>query len=319
MTVIQKLKNIDYASLQISDYSRDYIIRMLPHLEYYFDIYERCIQKALSLSGKPAGQLTMVDYGGGHGFLSFLAKSKGIGQVVYVDFNPQAVQTVHALSDMLVTGPDVVIEGDAMVLRRWCERESVVPDVLLGMDVIEHIYCLDDFFSDIFAVNRDMAMVFTTGSTPYNRRVVNRLHKVMVDDEMGVAGRPGFRAMRRDFIALHFTDMPAGQLDYWAVHTRGLNYDDVLRAVDSQSPNLLSDPFNTCDPSTGSWTERILPIRDYQTLVQAYGASLCVENGFYNSYRKGLKGLLSKWLNRPLLKGRMRSMAPFIVLTVSSR
>lgn len=317
--MIHKIRGVDYASLDISDYSRDYIIRMLPHLEYYFDIYERCIQKVVSLSGKPAGQLTLVDYGGGHGFLSFLAKSKGVGQVVYVDFNPKAVQTVHALSDRLGVGPDVVIEGDAMVLRQWCERESVVPDALLGMDVIEHIYCLDDFFSDVFALNRNMDMVFTTGSTPYNRHVVKRLHKAMVNDEMGVGGRPGFRAMRRDFIARHFPDLPDERLDYWASYTRGLNYDDVLRAVDSQSPNLLSDPFNTCDPSTGSWTERILPIRDYQALVQSYGADVSVENGFYNTYRKGLKGLLSKWLNKPLSKGRMRNMAPFLVLTVSSR
>lgn len=306
-------------SLHISDYSRDYIVRMLPHLEYYFDIYERCIQRAVSLSGKPIDQMTMVDYGGGHGFLSFLAKSKGVGQVVYVDFNHKAVQTVHAISDKLGDGPDVVIEGDAFVLRQWCERECVVPDVLLGMDVIEHVYCLDDFFSDLFAINRDMVMVFTTGSTPYNRHVMKRLHKAMADDEYGVGGRPGFRATRRDFIARHFPGLSDGQLDYWAACTRGLNFDDVLRAVESQSPNLLSDPYNTCDPATGSWTERILPIHDYQTLVQSYGASVCVENGFYNSYRKGLKGMLSKWLNRPLLNGRMRSWAPFIVLKVSSR
>lgn len=314
--MIDKIRNIDYKSLSISDYSRDYILRMLPHIAYYFDIYRHCLDKVTLMTGKPLAQVTLVDYGGGHGFLSILAKSCGVGRVIYIDFNPKAVQTVQAISECLHTGPDVVLEGGAAELGQWCRQMEVIPDILLGMDVIEHIYNLDHFFSELFQVNRNMSMVFTTGSTPYNKRVVERLHKFMIDDEFGTPQRQGFRELRRCFIARHYPNMDDDMLDYWAANTRGLVYDDVLRAVDTATPNTLADPYNTCDPDTGSWTERILPVADYQALVSPYGSDVEVENGYYNVHRTGAKKLLSQLLNCTLRNGRMRQWAPFLILKV---
>ena len=37
MAMLQILKNLDYDSLPISDYSRNYILRLLPNLDYYLD------------------------------------------------------------------------------------------------------------------------------------------------------------------------------------------------------------------------------------------------------------------------------------------
>lgn len=314
--MLQILKTLDYGSLPISDYSRNYILRMLPSLDYHLDIYHRCLSQMLDEFGCPASDIVMVDYGGGHGFLSLTAKAMGVGKVIYVDTNPQAVETVQAVSAQVGIAPDEVLLGDAAVLRQWCQSNNVVPNLLLGMDVIEHIYRLEDFFADLYAVNPALPMLFTTGSTPFNPHVVRRLRRIMQSDELGHGGSPGFHTLRKRYILNHFPEMKDWEADIWATDTRGLTYPDIHVAVESHTPYRLADPYNTCDPSTGSWTERLLPIEDYQALLLPYHASLSVQNGFYNTHRKGFKGILSRLLNR-LPRRLFRPLAPFIILHIS--
>lgn len=314
MNLYQQLKNIDYQSLPISEYSRHYILRMLPTLDYYMDIYDRCLNRMLRESGKDAKELVMVDYGGGHGFLSCAAKARGVGKVIYVDFNSLAVQAVKAVSQAAGVGPDVVLHGDAEVLRDWCGEDGVKPDYVLGMDVIEHIYRLEDFFAHLFAIRGDMRMIFTTGSTPFNPVVAKRLRKVMLNDELG---ENGFRDERRHHIQHSYRQFTAEQLDYWAENTRGLTYDDAVEAVSQNRPNVLADPYNTCDPATGSWTERILPMKDYERMVAPYGARVRVDNGFYNAHRRSAKGAASAALNLLIRVTGLKALSPFIIIRVN--
>lgn len=315
--IAEQIQQIDFQRLPVSDYSRRYIQRMLPDLDYYLDIYGRCLDRMAEMLGKPLAETVMVDYGGGHGFLSCLAKRRGVGQVIYIDYNPQAVETVKAVSHELGYGPDAVLQGDAAALLAYVQTSGCRPDMLLGMDVIEHIYRLPDFFASLHVMNPDLQMLFTTGSTPCNPHVVKRLRRVMVLDEEGHNGQPGFYALRRQAIAQHFPQLSSPELDAWAACTRGLNFQDALLAVERQVPNVMSDAYNTCDPATGSWTERILPIADYQAMVRDYGWKVSVQNGFYNTYLSGAKALPSRMLNRLLSTGGFKYLAPFIILTVT--
>ncbi len=311
------LRHIDYYALPISDYSRSYILRMLPHIDYYLDIYRVCIRRLLERLHRQPAELTVVDYGGGHGFLSCLLKEMGFGQVVYIDYNPQAAATVTAVKEALGYGPDTVLQGDAATLRQWCRQHDCRPDGLLGMDVIEHIYCLETFFDDLYAIG-PMPMIFTTGSTPDNPHVVRRLHQVMVTDEQGHDGKPGFYQLRRQYLADQLPQLSETELDYWAAHTRGLRYGDLVAAVEADRPYPNDDPYNTCDPATGSWTERILSRTAYRQLLQPHGATVTVANGFYNTYRRGTKALPSRILNG-WLRLRLpfaRHIAPFIIIEI---
>lgn len=314
-TLAQQLHSLDYAALPISEYSRSYILRMLPHLDYYLDIYSRSLAQMLSALGKAPAQTIMVDYGGGHGFLSLLAKSLGIGHVIYIDYNPQAVETATAIGRHVGLMPDNILQGTSAQLRTWCHDKHIVPDALLGMDVIEHIYRLDTFFADLQGLNPSLYQLYTTGSTPYNRRVARRLRAVMRADEQGRGSQPGFFQLRRDFLAQHYPHLSTIQLDTWALSTRGLIYDDILQAVETGTPADLSDPYNTCDPATGSWTERILTLPQYQDLARPYGFALALSNGFYNTRQGSLpKSLAAKLLNLLISNNRNRSLAPFIIL-----
>lgn len=311
---VSTLQTAPITTAGINDYHLRYIQRMLPVLDYYVAIYARSLSWMLEQTNREIEQLTLVDYGGGEGFCSLLMKYLGVGQVIYVDMNSEAADTVDRLSDMLGWGPDVVLTGDARTLRKWCEHEGEVPNGVMGMDVIEHIYSLDEFFCDIISITHTIPMLFTTASTPYNHRKVRQLHKAMQLDEQGDNQREGFWNLRRSFIAKHYPLMEVEKLDYWATHTRGLNYDDILRAVDRNSPNLLRDRYNTCDPTTGSWTERILPVEDYRQLLLPYHYTLHEALGFYNTYRKGIKGGLSKIGNRMISTRGGKRWAPFLYL-----
>ena len=313
LSLTQRLREIDPDTLGVSEYMRAYLRRMLPVADYYLGIYEHGLARLLDGVGLPPNELTLVDYGGGHGLLSLLAREMGVGHVVYVDVNPESAQAFEALLERLGIEADcyTIIVGDSKTLRQHCEQTGLKPHLLMGMDVIEHIYCIDDTLADLIALNEGMPMLFTTASTPYNRRIVKRLHKVMLRDE------ERFLLKRREFIARLFPDLTEEQRDYWAAHTRGLDYDDILRAVENECPNLLKDPFNTCDPETGSWTERILPLQDYEQLLQPYGYRLEVELGWYNAANGGLKGVVQRHYNKSLLKGKRRSKAPFLFLYMS--
>lgn len=331
--LLSDLKALRLRDLPISSYSRKALARTLEATRYYLEIYNFSINNVLQKTAMSPAAMTLVDYGGGHGLLSVLAKRVGIGRVVYVDNNSDAIKTVGVLSQILGAGPDVILNGDAKSLKEWCNSTGVHPDALLGMDVIEHIYVLDDFFAALHEVSPQMNMLFTTASTPYNKRIVRRLHRVMQSDELGNARKVGFWQKRRDHVKSLYPDMSDRELDYWADNTRGLTYHDVQRAVEAQSPNLLLDEYNTCDPETGSWTERILPIDDYRHIIAPYGYKLTVRPGFYNEYRRGPKAILARHYNSVIdnapidepssffQRRRMKKalkLAPFIFLIVNS-
>ena len=75
--------------------------------------------------------------------------------------------------------------------------------------------------------------------------------------------------------------------------------------------------YNTCDPATGSWTERLLPLSEYRRLLHPFGARLTVANGRYNTRRYGFKAVAARLANGLLRCNAMRCMAPFIILNVN--
>ena len=329
--MVATLSELNPRKMDLSQSCKAALKRTLNAVEYYLEIYRNILEQILETCGKSPDETTIVDFGGGHGILSILAKKLGFYRVIYVDYNPDSLKMASMIGNQLGTMPDAMLQGDATTLKTWCAENSVIPDGLLAMDVIEHIYVLDDFFACLHEISPRMKMIFTTASSPYNHRVVRKLHKAMIADEMGTAIKKGFWHMRRDYIQKSYPDMSDRELDFWADNTRGLKYDDVLRAVDARSPNLLLDKYNTCDPRTGSWTERILPIDDYRELLSPYGFNVVVLPGRYNQYRRGPKAWYSRYYNKRIDKApahtaqrcrerrRMRKalkVAPFIFILV---
>ena len=307
----EQIAQTDFGSASIWDRSRNYLNRNIESLRYYARIYAVCLKVIPEISNT-----VLVDYGGGCAFLSQFAKRLGVAKVIYVDINPESVQTAEELKRVLGIGPDVLVNGDSRDLKAWCAENNVVPDCLVSVDVIEHIYDLDAFFADLLAVNPSMKMVFTTASNPCNRLKVRELRKVMLADEQGRGEEKGFYAQRLDFIRQQFSQLAENELEYWARNTRGLVFDDIAKAVAEKRPNTAIDRYNTCDPATGSWTERVLSLSEYNRLFSKYKRILCVKNGFYDTNRtqpqKAFRSLLNGIIR--LFPHLGRCIAPFIIL-----
>ena len=197
------LAQLDVNQLPVSEYSRTALKRVLDAAEYYLDIYRNSLERTLAMCDKSPDQMTIVDYGGGHGLLGILAKKLDFARVIYVDYNADALQTVREMSALLGATPDVMLQGNATTLGDWCRNNAVAPDALLAMDVIEHIYVLDEFFATLHSIptrHSSLKMVFTTASTPFNKRVERRLRRAMQADELGTTTKKGFWQKRRDYV-----------------------------------------------------------------------------------------------------------------------
>lgn len=281
----ERLQTIDYDQLPISDYNKQYIGSLKPALRYFMRIYSDCLEKGLQATRLSPSEITLIDYEGGSGFLSICAKAIGIGHVIYIDLNKRSVETVLVLKEVLNIGPDEILHGDAETLCDWCHEKSVKPQLFIATDLIEHVYDLSAFFNDLFRINDRMHLLFTTASTPFNPYVQQRMHKRMIACENGTLETPNYYTLRTNYITKHFPHLSPDETKKWATQTRGLTYPDIRKAIETNNRPTPEDPFNTCDPATGNWVERILPLEIYEELLTPYQYKLKVEKGYYNTSR----------------------------------
>ena len=316
------LSEINYEELPASDCNEQYIGREKPAFTYFLMIYSYCIKKGIQDSGAPLSDITMIDFGGGSGFLSLFAKKLGIGHVIYVDIDPLSIETVNILKDKTGIGPDTIIHGSSDYLAAWCLENKVSPDLLIATDVIEHAYNLDILFGELTRINSCMRMLFTTASTPYNPYVKRRLHRMMDAYEFGTAETPNYFTKRMLYIKERFTKLSDQEVKDWALRTRGLIYADIDNAVEKNlSPQTLG-AHNTCDPETGNWTERIVPIKYYRDLLSKREYTVSVYKGFYNDQRtQKWKSVICQCINLLIrISGKAGFLlSPFILLVCDKR
>lgn len=300
-----KLNQLDVAALDLEPYPIAYFEHLKSHLTYYTYIYEQVIRLAVQAAQKPAAQLTVLDYGGGNGLLGLFAKLWGFEKVWINDRSERFLRAAKKTAAIAGIQVDGFIHGDVEEVVRFFQATGQPPDVLLATDVIEHIYHLPSFFAGLKKLNPSLVHVFTTASNPYNYLKGKALHKAQYTDEhlgyesdlhAGEASAYQSRVLsyyeqRKQIIQNHFPQLPAATIALLAERTRGKRKDDILAAVsDFVDTGILPVPekskLATCDPETGSWTERILPIRTYKELYSQNGFSFKMYNGVYNWFSK---------------------------------
>lgn len=316
LALADRLGQIDYQRLPVSDYNKKYIARLKPALSYYMLIYADCLYRGTVRAHTPLSSLILVDYGGGSGFLSLLAKELGVGKIIYIDLNPHSVETVRILKKETGLGPDVILHGDSSKLAEWCRAEKVIPHLLVATDLIEHVYRLDTFFEDLMKVNNGMQMIFTTASSPFNPYVKWKLRRLMKGCETGSLESPNYYTRRKQFIRENYPRFSPAEIAVWSRKSRGMTFDDLRQAIRQNALPEPADPYNTCDPATGNWTERILPVRVYRALAPE-GYSLHIKKGFYNENRTNpIFGVICKGINFLIRHTGKAALwfAPFILL-----
>ncbi len=324
-TFIQLLARANGNATASSSYTYSYLQELLQHKNHYLHLYAAALDKAFATSNKTKEETILLDFGCGNGLLGLFAKYCGVKEVHAADVNPEFVLAAQQLSKQLNIALDGWLIGSENMLPQHFAAKKL--DVVIGTDVIEHVYSLDNLFGTLKQLNPSMVTVFTTASVVENPMQNKKLQKLQWQDEhkssnalhsnSPYAGLP-FREIRAKLIATKFPELEDDIVKQLATATRALNEQDIYKVVEqfkvnNTLPQTIMHPTNTCDPTSGSFTERLLTIEEYQTLYAKYGFAVAVHNGFYNQYDGNIKSHFSKMVNKLVGIVGIRA-APFIFL-----
>ncbi|MFM7710232.1 MAG: class I SAM-dependent methyltransferase [Ferruginibacter sp.] len=325
-TFHQRIHQLDPARVSAHKHASGYFAYWQLHAQYYLTIYSDMLERVLARTDVPKEQLGLLDVGCGNGLLGLFARFCGFGYVVLLDAHPDFVEASRNLAKELDLDQCVFVEGTNPAVL---PTDHLFPlKAVVGADVIEHIYNIDLFLSSMKQWHPAMVGCFTTAANPVNwvksRSIRQQQHRDEWDGFAGdlTKGEPphaSYRSIRASFLKQWF-DEPT--LSDWVGRTRGQTLVDVEKAVfrylkEGTLPVAPDDPFNTCDPITGSWTERLLSFQQYQQLFDKQGWQLQIESGYYNTKRLSLRSVIYFFLNG-LIFIFGKPIAPFLFLCVSS-
>ena len=332
----EQLERVRIDQLHLEEYPANYLHQLLEHKMYYLHLYTAVLNKAIDEAGCSKEEMIIIDYGCGNGLLGLFAKFCQCKAVYLNDHNASFLNAAKKLANALAIQVDGLIEGDIETVETYFSNKTV-PTAIVGTDVIEHIYDLETFFPYIGRINRKMVTVFTTASVTDNYFKSKQLIKLQYTDEHvgsnalhagandSFAGL-AFKKIRELLIKNYAPGLRQEQVLHLSKTTRGLDKQDILKAVDEfklsgQLPKPPIHVTNTCDPITGSWTERLLTINEYNQLYKQAGFTLKVYNGFYNEWQGGVKAMVVSLANRVinLLHAKGRFVTPFILLVGGSK
>ena len=327
----KKLQEVNIDQLNCEAYPKRYLQHLLANSHYYLSIYAKQLNIAINEQSLHPHNMQLIDYGAGNGLLGMFAQYAGFKKVLLCDVDHTFIEAAKELATHLQIPITGFVTGDLQTLTQ--QYPGITADVMIGTDVIEHIYDLDAFFAAVQGHNPNMVTVFTTASNPANPFKTARLKKLQIKDEKkggdpsdfvlaGAEKHEAFLKIRANIIAEAFPLLEGADIKKLSSATRGLDKPNILKAVTAYLVNgklpILPKGSNTCNPLTGSFTERILPLSDYHALYAAHGFGLQVYKGFYNIHSPGIK----KFIN-PLLNGMVKitglTLAPFISLKGCNR
>ena len=148
-----KLKNLDVKSLNISEYNKRYLLEKIKFGS--LQLYSRLLYLCFNDVNLSPEKLVFVDYGGGIGLLSFLAKEMGIGTVIYNDIYDVSCNDVEKLSDHFELKLDHIHCGDIEDLVKYLKEYSLSINAISSYDVIEHIYNIQHHFQQLSSLGQD--------------------------------------------------------------------------------------------------------------------------------------------------------------------
>ncbi|MGN6439329.1 MAG: methyltransferase domain-containing protein [Agriterribacter sp.] len=319
------LDTVNVSELKTTGYPLSYLKELLAHKKYQVQIYTSVLNAVIKNVDKPKENIYLIDYGSGNGLLGLFAKFCGFKKVMLIDMSNVFIESATELSNMVKIHPDNIICG---VLETPDVKSAGIPDAVVGTDVIEHIYDLDLFFGIAKTLNNDIITVFTTASNNKNWFKRRRLMQIQRQDEWHGWERnnsneayPSFRQLRRVIILQELDDISDNEVELLITNTRGLNKEDIVKACaifkqTREMPLPLPHPTNTCDPFTGSWTERLLSFKEYQRLYKKHSLQLTIYKGFYNSTTNTIKGYILAILNKVVqYSGKVgMHLSPYIIL-----
>lgn len=327
-----KLVSLEVDSLDISEYSKRYLGKKAKNPVGVLQLYSHIL--ALSLQGlkRPLREITLVDYGGGTGVLSLLAKETGIGHVIYNDIYDVSCGDVLETARALGTTIDDVVCGDIDDLIARVRSDKISIDAMASYDVIEHIYDIEDYLRKLSQLTQPPTrIVFGSGANMRNPLVARQIGKIHAQCEFEDRSRErgtkerdslqSYLSLRKDIIKRYNEQLSDAEVDKLAKLTRGQIATDIRKSVDefvdkgriSYAPD---HPTNTCDPNTGNWAEHLMDTAWLAEILEDEGFRVKILNGYYPSTGVGLRKSLKHLLNHGIRTLRQSgcTIAPYYIV-----
>ena len=329
-----KLGNMNLSTLAISDYNKRYLGGYIKSSSVHAHLQRYAYILAWSTADIPVPleEFVLIDYGGGCGLLSLLAKEVGIGTVIYNDIYDVSCKDAKVIGETINSTADYYIQGDIDELLAFVNGKSMPCIAISSHDVIEHVYDVEYFFARLSEVKSDsLRIVMSSGANEANPRLRRALMHAQIkaenqdrEKERGHKERDSLKAfvsIRRDIIAQHAPHLSEKELTRLARATRGLMQQDILRLVDAYLEKgkeipVPDHPTNTCDPLTGNWAERLMDTRYLKKNLGDKGFKVGILSGYYGSSSNVIKRLAGFALNIIItnLKEKGLIFAPFYTI-----
>lgn len=293
--VFSKIKKIDLQDISISDHTMEYLKKYRDNDIFYAATYSQLLEKALSKLNKPIDESTFIDYGGGCGILSYIARELGFKTIVYNDLYKTSVNDTKIISGKLNMILNYYFEGDIDDLIYNIKFYKINPDLICSFDVLEHIYDLECWIKSVSDLNT-FSLLFMTGANPENLFIVRRLRKIHktaeyqgCENNIRINDRflsTSFLEQRGIIIKNEFPNLSKQEIILLSKETRGLRKKDIEKIVvefikTRKITYKMKHPTNTCDPYNGNWAEKLIDLKQLITFTKELNMTIKITNSFY--------------------------------------
>ncbi len=275
------------------DYWSAKLREKLPNVLAYLEVYAFIISNAIP-DEKDLHSISLLDFGGGGGYMSLLAKQAGIRRVTYLDIDAGVHSFAKTLGKILELDADQYICGTEKELLSFPEQF----DSIVSSDVLEHIYSLQSVMKCFgVAAAPNGKMFHQTGANYRNPFQKWKLTKIQKEAEFSIIKQ------RRDLISKCAPDFSVEVVETLASATRGLNAIDIKNSIkvyrDTNIKPVPEHATNTCMLS-GYWIERFMEPSDVVAEAEKNGFSASVAASKWGIGRSGLlAATLKRLLNIP--------------------
>ncbi len=332
----EKLENFNFATLGISDYTRNYLFQdHISNLERCLQKYSFILATVVEKTGLPLEKITFMDYGGGVGILALLARQAGAQTVLYNDIYDVSCKDAQIIACALDLEADHYICGDIDQVVSYCRAHEIACNGIGSYDVLEHIYDVPMFMKTIEKVptSGPLCVMMASGANGANPRIRNALQKLHHDheyedrlNEWGHKKRDclqSFFSVRKQIIQEYDSTLSNKEVTAITAITRGKIKADIHATVDryKKTGSLPAVPSytDTCDPYTGNWSEHLLDPYEVCSYVDQTKFKTNVVCGYYGhntDWKRKTVGMLLNGLNACMPTKLALKSAPFYAIVL---
>lgn len=280
---------------------------------------------------KNINDFTILDYGGGLGMFSLLAKEANL-RVIYNDIDEVLLSDAQKIGRELRAEADYYFLGDINDVINFINNEKLTISAVVSQNVIEHIYDIEAFFTKLPLLSHG-PIIMSTRANIFNKMIVNLLKKRQFQAEYlerkidDGAPRDCFKAffnVRKHIIANYTDKLSEKEIEILAIRTRGKIINEILEAVDEYLETGclikgLEHPTNTCDPLTGNWCEHLMDPYWLGGILKNSGFNVEIMAGYYGSSGKLMKVIIANLLNLGINFFRKQGLkfAPYVIIVAT--